>query len=166
MPESEPILPSSGVHQITPPSDLVDRSTLDGVDYQDCFIVDIGPSLSDRSAEQWARAIFEDAPAPTRDRLTTGWELLGLRLGPRTSDEHVLGWFIHENSPDQVLLFGDGRPGMVAELLIERQRDALCFASFIALETPAAREVWIEVRPRHERTVRQLLTEMRGRIQP
>jgi hypothetical protein len=120
LPEIEPTPRPVGVHQIAPPSDLVAKTTLSDVSHRDCFIVDIDPSVSDRSAEEWARAIFEDAPAPTRDRLTTGWPLLGLQLGPLTSDKHVLGWTILTNSPDQVLLFADGSSGIVAELLIER----------------------------------------------
>ena len=66
------------------------------------------------------------------NRQITGWPLLGLQLGPLTSDKHVLGWTILTNSPDEVLLFADGSSGIVAEMLIERQRDTLCFASFIA----------------------------------
>ena len=150
----------AGVRQIDPPPDLLDRTTLVDVHYQDCFIVDLGQALSARSAEQWARAVFEDAPASTRNTLVNGWPLLGLRLGPLTSDEHVLGWRIRANSPDQVLLFADGSPDMVAELLIERRRDTLRFASFIALLSPSAHEIWVDVAPRHERTVRELLDEM------
>lgn len=153
----------AGVRQVAPPLDLLDATTLVSADYQDCFIVDVGPSLSDRSAEQWARAIFEDAPAATRDRLVTGWPLLGLRLGPLASDEHVLGWRIASNRPDRVLLTADGSPEMLAELLVERVHGGLRFASFVALLSPAAREVWGEVGPRHERTVRELLTELRDR---
>jgi len=152
-----------GVHQVTPPPDLSDRTTLVNVDYQDCFLVDVGPSLSDRSAEQWARAIFEDAPAATRNRLVTGWPLLGLRLGPLASDEHVLGWLIAVKGPDRILLTADGSPEMLAELLVERVQGSVRFASFVSLLTPAAREVWVDVGPRHERTVRGLLTELRDR---
>lgn len=153
----------AGVHQVTPPLNLLDRTTLLDVDDQDCSLVDVGPPLSDRSAEQWARAIFEDAPAATRNRLATGWPLLGLRLGPLASDEHVLGWLIAMNSPDRILLTADGRPEMLAELLVERVDGDLRFASFVSLLTPAAREVWVDVGPRHERTVRELLTELRDR---
>ena len=163
MTEAEPTPQPVGVHQIAQPSDLVGKTTLSDVHHRDCFVVDIGASVSDRSAEEWARAIFEHAPAPTRDRLTAGWPLLGLQLGPLTSDRHVLGWTIASNSPDEVLLSADGSSGIAAELLVERQRDTLRFASFIALTSPAAHEVWAEVGPRHERTVRQLLAEMLDR---
>jgi hypothetical protein len=164
MGEADPNLTEpDGVRLVTPPPELLEKTTLTSVDYQDCFIVDTGPSLFDRSAERWARAIFEDAPAPTRDTLVAGWPLLGLRLGPLGSDEHVLGWLISANSPDQILLSADGRPDMAAELLVERQHGNLRFASFVALLSPAARELWVEVGPRHERTVRKLLTGLRDR---
>jgi deazaflavin-dependent oxidoreductase (nitroreductase family) len=45
-----------------------------------------------RSPDEWLRAVFEGAPAPVRWFLVTGWRtVLGLRLGPRPSPDHVLG---------------------------------------------------------------------------
>lgn len=149
-----------GVRQITPPPDLLDKTTLVDVDYQDCFLVDVGPSLSARTAEQWARTVLEEAPAPMRRALVTGWKGLGLRLGSLTSTEHVLGWLIRANDPDRVLLAADGRLGITGELLFERQPDTLRFATFARLDNPAAQAVWAGTRPVHERMVRRLLSRV------
>ncbi|WP_147397421.1 hypothetical protein [Amycolatopsis panacis] len=55
-----------------------------------------------RTAEQWARAVWEDAPLPMRMFLRAGWRCLGLR-SPRAPDR-VLGWTIAESTPDSVVL--------------------------------------------------------------
>src|SRR2546423_15536390 len=58
-----------------------------------------------RSAEDWARAIFEDASPALRRFIVVGWICgLGLRLGPRSSPDHVLGWAIASRSPDRIVL--------------------------------------------------------------
>lgn len=45
-----------------------------------------------RTPNDWLRAVFEGAPAPVRWLLVTGWRtVLGFRLGPRRSADHVLG---------------------------------------------------------------------------
>lgn len=61
-----------GVRQIKPLPDLLDKTTLVDLDYQDCFVVDVGPSISDRTAEQWARTVLEEAPAPMRGAMVAG----------------------------------------------------------------------------------------------
>ena len=63
-------------------------------DYTDSFEAPIA-TANDRTPEQWARAVFEHAPRPVRRLLVSGFRYgLGLRLGPRPSPEHVLGWEI------------------------------------------------------------------------
>lgn len=158
--DSSPTSRTGGVRQIAPPPDLLDRATLVDVDYQDCFILDLGSSLSARTAEQWARAVLEEAPAPMRSALVAGWKGLGLRLGPLTSEEHVLGWLVRANDPDRLLLCADGRLGITGELLFERQVATLRFATFVRLDNPGAHAVWAGVRPVHERMVRQLLSRV------
>jgi hypothetical protein len=45
-----------------------------------------------RTALQWAREVFEGAPAALCWCMTFAWRrALGLKLGPRPSDDHVLG---------------------------------------------------------------------------
>src|SRR5579875_3626765 len=80
------------------------RATGNSPNYKDMFEVSI-PDTDTRTAEQWVRAIFEDAPRPVRWFLLLGWRgVLGLRLGPRTSPDHILGWPIVTREPDAVCL--------------------------------------------------------------
>ncbi len=74
-------------------------STLARVDYEDAFLVETGPT-ENRTAEQWARAILEDAPIATRKSLQPGWFTLGLRLSGASSERSVLGWELRGSTPD------------------------------------------------------------------
>jgi Protein of unknown function (DUF2867) len=83
---------------------LETRATDHPPDYRDAFEVPTDRTDT-RTPEQWARAVFESAPRPLRWFLLLGWRwVLGLRLGPRPSSDHVLGWRIVETSPEAVRL--------------------------------------------------------------
>ena len=79
------------VCQVAVPPAARTLSTLAHIDYEDAFLVEIGPA-QDRTGEQWARAILEDAPIIMRRALRWSWFALGLQLGSTRSDRHVLGW--------------------------------------------------------------------------
>ncbi|MEW2506865.1 nitroreductase/quinone reductase family protein [Amycolatopsis sp. NPDC047767] len=65
--------------------------------------VDIArPAGDERTAEQWARAAWEDAPAPLRAFLRVGWRCLGLRTRPGPG--RVLGWTVASSEPGRVVL--------------------------------------------------------------
>lgn len=55
-----------------------------------------------RTAEQWARAVWEEAPLPVRMFLRAGWYCLGFR--GRSGPERVLGWTVAESAPERVVL--------------------------------------------------------------
>jgi hypothetical protein len=59
------------------------------IDDEDAFLVEIGPA-HDRTSEQRARAILEDAPILVRHALRWGW--------------FVLGWEVRRSTPDVALL--------------------------------------------------------------
>lgn len=113
--------------------------------------------MRERTAEQWARALLEDAPAATRTMLSSGWASLGLEHGRAGSDRSVLGWEIRRSTEDVVLLGAESRLGMPAELLVERRRDGLLFATFVEHGNPVARAIWAGVEPVHVPIVRRLL---------
>ena len=98
------------VRQVTLPPAARALSTLSHVDYEDAFLVETGPA-QDRTGEQWARAILEDAPMSTRNALSRGWSALGLRPGSTQSDRLVLGWEVRRTTPDVALLGASGRLG-------------------------------------------------------
>ncbi len=73
------------------------RAAAGAWDYDDRFEMPAGTTTW--SAERWARATFEGAPAVVRGLLALGWRLgLGLRLGGGARDARVLGWPIVESS--------------------------------------------------------------------
>jgi hypothetical protein len=78
----------------TPPS------TVASPDYADAFEVTRSPTDL-RSAEQWARDGFERLPVTTRRSglLIHRW-ILGFRLGPWASSNHVFGWRIVKSEPE------------------------------------------------------------------
>jgi hypothetical protein len=148
----------SPVRQIDPPPGQSALSTLARVDYQDAFAVGPVPGPArDRTPEQWARAVLEDAPATVQGQLRRGWQMLGLRLGPARSARRVLGWEIRRSTPEFVLLGAGSRIGMPGELLIRRDGDGLLFATFLQQRNPLARLLWARVTPVHQRTVKSLL---------
>jgi len=112
-------------------------STLPHIDDEDAFLVETGPA-QDRTGEQWARAILEDAPIIMRRALRWGWFALGLRLGSTRSDRFVLG--------------------------CKRQQQAPFFATFVQQENHIARAVWAGVAPVRRLVVRYLLERASRRI--
>lgn len=133
-------------------------TTLAMIDYDNAVVERIDLDAG-RTAEQWARAILEDAPAATRADLTTAWTRLGLQLGPDGADGYVLGWHVRDSAPDYVLLGADSRRGLRAELLVRIRAIALTFASFIQLGNDDARARWATVEEMHPKLMRRLLEE-------
>jgi hypothetical protein len=153
----------SPVRKIAVPPAARALSTLAHIDYEDAFLVDVG-ALEGRTAEQWARAILDDAPESLRLRLWAGWMMLGLRLGAPGSKRHVLGWEIRDKSPDFVLLGARSRVGMPAEILVKREPDGLLLDVFVQKNNPIARAVWAAIQPAHERIVPALLRQLSRRV--
>ena len=146
------------VREVAVPPAARRLSTLSHVDYEDAFLIEIG-AAQDRTPEQWARAILEDAPITIRTALRSGWLALGLQLDPSPSERSVLGWEVWRSTPEYVLLAGSSRIGLSAELLFKRQRHTLLFATLLQQENPIARAVWAGVAPAHRPIVRYLLEQ-------
>jgi hypothetical protein len=146
------------VTQIDVPGDVRGLSTLPGIDYADAFVVRAGSS-PEWSAERWARAILEDAPAPMRSRLLSGWKALGLKVGSNAGvgSGAVLGWSVRRSTPEVVLLAADSRIGMPGQLLIMIRPEGLLFATFLQHRTLATRAVWAAVEHTHVEVVHTLL---------
>ena len=151
------------VRQVAVPPAARTLSTLAHIDYEDAFLVEIGPA-QDWTGGQWARAILEDAPIIMRRALRWGWFALGLRLGSTRSDRFVLGWEVRAALPDFALLGASSRLGLLAELLGKRQQQALLVATFVQQENHIARAVWAGVAPVRRLVVRYLLERASRRI--
>jgi hypothetical protein len=154
---------SGAVRPVAVPPAARELSTLSRVDYEDAFLVETGPT-QDRTGEQWARAILEDAPIIMRSALAGGWFALGLRLRPPRSDGLVLGWEVRRSSPDFALLAAGSPLGLLGEVLFKRRQDTLLFATFVQQENPIARAVWAGFAPGHRQVVRCLLEQAGRRV--
>jgi hypothetical protein len=115
--------------------------TLVDPDYTDLFTA--APiHVTAKSPEGWARAIFDGAPAALRLLIPVvhRW-LLGLRLGPRSSPAHILGWKISDRGEDYVTLevacwF------MTPHLLLKTEDNQISVATLICYDRSAARCIW------------------------
>ena len=145
-----------GARQVAVPAVARARCTLPRVDYEDAFAVELG-SAHLRTAEQWARAILEDAPLAMRNGLRRGWLALGLKLDAVPPERSVLGWEVRRSIRDSVLLGADSRIGMPAELLVTCQKRAIRIATFLEHRNPATRALWATVEPAHRRIVPSVL---------
>lgn len=154
---------SAGVREIDVPDAARSRSTLGRLDYADCFLVAAGRA-SRGMAEQWSRAVLEDAPPGIRRALHLGWGSLGLELGPAQSEGCVLGWEIRRNVPGEILLGAASPLGLQGELLFQCVPDGLRYATFVRLDTPEARALWARTEPGHRQIVPKLLREAAQRL--
>lgn len=144
------------VRQVELPRAARALSTLSRIDYEDAFLGE-SDYARERTAEQWARAILEDAPIATQAQLRWGWFWLGLRLGWPCAAGHVLGWEVRRSTPDFVLLGAGSRIGMPAELVCRRQGDTVLVATLVQQQNPVARAIWVGVEPVHVRIVPRLV---------
>ena len=153
--------PPATVEQIPVPPHVSGFSSLARVDYSDAFRVTTARGRK-RGAEAWMRAVLEDAPAPMRAQLLSGWTALGLKLARPGREGSVLGWEVRHSEPGHVRLGADSRAGMPAELLLFREKGALLFSTYIQFESAAVRLAWKAVEPVHCPIVRLLLARAAG----
>jgi hypothetical protein len=104
-------------------------------DYADAFAV-ARRAEDRRSAERWARDGFGEIPAFTRQGgLLAHGLLLGFRLGPWDSPDHVFGWRIVTSEPE--LLHVEAHGPWLSGHMIWRLHDArLTMSTFIHHEMP------------------------------
>lgn len=138
-------------------------STITRVDYEDAFEIHTGPTHR-RTAEEWAREIFEGAPLPTRMALRSAWFLLGAELHHDPPDRFIFGLEVLRRTSEFVFLGVGSRLGASAELLLEREQDTLRFTTFVRLGTPAARAMWSQAAAGHRFAVRYLFGHGARRI--
>ena len=107
-----------------------------------------------RSSEQWARSAWEDSPAPVRWFTLAGWRIvLGLRLGPKHSAEHILRWHIVERLRDETLCqLSSSFLGAYNTFRLDDSR--LVWATFITYKRPIAGVLWPPVSLLHRPLVR------------
>ncbi len=138
-------------------------------DYDDSFAAPRAVT-DDRTPEQWARAVFEDAPRPVRWFLLNGFRYgLGLRLDPRPSPEHVLGWAIIDRSPNS--LTTEARSWLLTSRLVFRTETThVTQSTYVRYDRRIAAMIWPPVSILHRQVVPRILrhaaTQPRGREAP
>jgi hypothetical protein len=110
-----------------------------------------------RTAEQWARTVFEGATVAMQRLLILWWRLLGFQLGPRQSAEHVLGWRIVKNSPDVIVLQARSLAGFTGRLVLAPGSSRLVYGTFVRCDGLAAKALCLFVAPLHRLLVSRVL---------
>jgi hypothetical protein len=147
----------SRAHRVGLPEEIRATEILADSDYT--FACEVGVAPTDgRSAEQWVRDVFEGAPLALRHFVVLGWIVaLGVRLGPRPSSHHVLGWRIAHSTEETIVLEAPFRFGKACNVLrVESSRVVL--VTFVRYEKPLARAVWSIAAVFHERVIPYLMS--------
>ena len=139
------------------PEAIRSREDLAGSDYASAFALAVRADSPAPTPEQWARAAFEGAPAPLLRLLPLAWRLgLGLRLGPRPSPGHVLGWSLTGSDTRTATL--TARSGLLTAHNVVALRDnEVVRVTLVRFERRAARPLWAVAAPIHHLTVPYLL---------
>lgn len=117
------------------------------------------PAVEHRTPLHWARAVFEGAPAALRRFMVFGWRrVLGLRLGPRPSDGHVLGWAIAGGDllEGSLALTAQSR-FLQASNIVAVEETTVTWVTLVHYSGAAARPLWALARPIHRLTIPYLL---------
>jgi len=126
-------------------------------DYADSFEAGTGGATG--TAEQWARAMFEDAPVGLRTFLVRTWPLFGVRLGPLYAAGYVLGWRIVKSAPDVVVLQIRSAAGVTVRVVIQAVGGSVLAGTFVRCEGLLGRALWYAVAPIHRLVMSRLLGE-------
>jgi hypothetical protein len=129
-------------------------STLSHPDYVDFFTVTTD-GATDRSAEQWARAMVEAPPARFWGPFV--WRVvLGLRLEERFSPDCVGGWKIADRGESWLRVEASSW-FLTAHLIFQVDDRQLSFATFVRYDRAGAALVWLPVSMLHRQAVPVLL---------
>ena len=133
--------------------DLRAVSRFPAADYADNFEIPV--SARGRTAEQWARLVFEGATM--RRLLILWWRLLGFQLGPRRSAQHVLGWRIVKNTPDVIVLQARSLAGFTGRLVLAPGGSRLVYGTFVRCDGLLAKALYYGMAPFHRLLVSRVL---------
>jgi hypothetical protein len=123
--------------------------------YADRFRIGVGERRG-ASAEAWARIILEGTP--TGQSAPRLWRLLGLRLGPAGSPDHVQGWEIAHREGRWVRL-ATASWAMSARAVVWLDDAEVSLALFVRVEKLPAALVWPPVAALHRRAVPVMLQQ-------
>lgn len=143
-------------HRVELPEHIRVLDTLADPDYTWACAV-TAQSQDERTAQEWARAVFEGAPRPVQWFLVTGWVgFLRLRPGPRRSPSLIFGWKILSATPTTATLTINAA-AFSTHLVVDVQQSRVVHATFLRYERRRARFLWAMTEPIHRLTIRYLL---------
>jgi hypothetical protein len=154
---------TTDVREVALPASARALASLSRVDYTDAWVLET-PRSEERTGEEWARTMLEEAPAETRRMLRRGWFSLGVRLGSTADRRRVLGWPVRQSTTDHAVLGAHSLFGMEAELLFKRERGRVLFATLVKHKNPLFRVFWEAFSHQHRRVVRHLLRQAGSRV--
>ena len=143
-----------GVHDV--PDSVRALTTLDEPDYVDLFTV-ATPRAADRSAEEWARAVLEQTEVARRNARKL-WRLIGLRLGPPHSPDHVQGWKIAARG-DNWLRVETASWYLTAQAVFLVEPGQVSLSLSLRYDRSVAAAVWAGVSGPHQRAVPVMLRQ-------
>ncbi|HEY1831544.1 MAG TPA: DUF2867 domain-containing protein [Acidimicrobiales bacterium] len=131
--------------------------TMAAPDYVDGFSLLVPASGEVRTPEDWARAVFDDAPAALYQFVVIGWRVfLGLRLGPRPSPDCVIGWRLADRGEHWVRM-EVGSAMLEAHIVFWLDQERLTFSTSVHYTRRRARLLWSALAPVHHQVVPMLL---------
>lgn len=131
-------------------------TTLAEPDYVDLFTV-ATPMATDRSAEEWARAVLEQAPVSRRNARVL-WRLMGLRLGRPHTPDHVQGWKIAARG-DNWLRVETSSWYLTAQAVCLVEPGQVSISLSLCYDRPVGALVWALVSGPHQRGVPVMLRQ-------
>jgi hypothetical protein len=144
------------------PEEILTEDDLSAPSYTCAFEIALQPTDT-RTAEEWLRAMFEGARPALRSFILAGWvSALRLRLGPRPSAEHVIGWRIRSATPDEIVIGIEG-PLVFAHQVLRIQEGKVVHVTIVHFERSGAGLIWGVAAPIHVRTIPHLMQQASAR---
>jgi hypothetical protein len=129
--------------------------TLASPDYVDLFTARTSMA-TDKSPEEWARALLEDTP--TGRSAPVLWRRLGLHLGPTPSPDYIQGWKIADHG-DGWIRIETASWFMSAHAVVKVDCGQVSIALFLRYDRPIAALIWPPVSVMHRRGVPVMLRQ-------
>ena len=145
-----------GMHPI--PESVRAISSLPDIDYADRFALSTD---AEATPEQWARAMFGDAPDVVEEFIWRG--LLDLRLSQGRSPTTVAGWRIGGRGEDWIRLETSSR-SLGANLLVQTAEGRVSLTTCLHYHRRWGQIVWAPLSAVHRRVVPGVLRMAAGRI--
>jgi hypothetical protein len=139
------------------PATMGSVAAMPDADYVDVSVLP-ADDATDWSPEQWARAVLESAPSARPFAFIPWRVLLGLRLGPWPSPDHVHGWKIAGRG-DQWLWLETASWLMTCHAVVHVEDGQVSAALFVRYDHPIAALWWPPLSVVHRRAMPVILRQ-------